>query len=100
MKSVRSPLPLATEHSLSREKSIARGWPRERESGEVRESDMSDPPMTPMCRADMEINLNYELRKSRMPAAARAAAATVTAGAAIHDGAALIRDGCAATERP
>ena len=34
----------------------------------------SDPPMTPMCRADMEINLNYELRKSRMPAAARAAA--------------------------
>ena len=42
MKSVRSPLPRATEHSLSREKSIASGWPREREreSGEVRESDM------------------------------------------------------------
>ena len=80
MKSVRSPLPRATEHSLSREKSIASGWPRERERERRGERERyvayvgSDPPMTPMCRADMEINLNYELRKSRMPAAARAAA--------------------------
>ena len=79
MKSVRSPLPRATEHSLSREKSYrSRVAERERERRGERERYVayvgSDPPMTPMCRADMEINLNYELRKSRMPAAARAAA--------------------------